>query len=156
MAERMVIDSSVAAKWFLNDEEDVDLAEDILLAILAGDIEGHIPRVAFYEVCHLLTKACQRSLRTESEKRIAADRAAECIREFLGLPLQRPDVTEDECLGAFQLAAQHSKRHADMAFLWRAIQLGCRWCTADRKILQACRSSFPATHILLLSSTRVD
>ena len=40
MAERVVVDSSVAVKWFLRDEleEDVDLAAEILAAFLAGEI----------------------------------------------------------------------------------------------------------------------
>jgi predicted nucleic acid-binding protein len=154
MAERMVIDSSVIAKWFLDDETDVDLAENILLAILAGEIEGYIPRVTFYEVCHLLTKACQSRSRTQSGTRIPQERAAECIREFLGLPLEKPDVTDQECLGAFEMAVENSKPHADMAFLWRAIQLDCQWCTADVKVLDACRATFPSAHVLHLSSTR--
>ncbi len=40
MAKKMVIDSSVAAKWFLKDEVDTDLADDLLLSLLAGEIEG--------------------------------------------------------------------------------------------------------------------
>ena len=154
MADRMVIDSSVAAKWFLDDEADVDLAESILVAILAGDIQGHIPRVAFYEVCNLLTKACQTRSKVPPGNRIARDRAAECIREFLALPLERPDVTKEECLQAFELAVDHSKRHADMVFLWRAIELNCQWCTADERLFEACRPSFPKSHVLLLSSMR--
>ena len=154
MAEPMVIDSSVAAKWFLEDESDTDLAENLLLAILAGDIEGYIPRVALYEVCHLLTKACLRPSKTQPGYRITTDRAARCIREFLDLPLQKPDVTDHECLAAFEMATKYSKGHADMAFLWRAMQLDCQWCTADEKVLEACGPGFPIQHVLLLSVTR--
>ncbi len=40
LPERLVIDASVAAKWFLKDaiESDVDLASDILLACLASHL----------------------------------------------------------------------------------------------------------------------
>lgn len=156
MADPMVIDSSVAAKWFLKDEveADTDLAECILLAILGGDIDGHIPRVALYEFCHVLTKACQTRSKTTARNRITRERALECIREFLRLPLQKPDVGEDECLGAFEMATEHSKRHADMAYLWQAVRLDCKWCTADEKVLEACGPAFPKSHVLLLSSTR--
>ncbi len=43
MADRLVIDASVAAKGFLDDEQDVDLAEEILLEFLAGTIEFQRP-----------------------------------------------------------------------------------------------------------------
>lgn len=154
MAEPMVIDSSVVAKWFLDDEDDVDLAENVLLAILAGDVEAHIPRVAIYEICHLLTKACQTHAKAGPSARIARDHAVECVRELFRLPLEKSDVNLEECLGALEMAVLHSKRHADMVFLWRAVQLNCQWCTADEKILAACRPTFPTPHVLLLSATR--
>ena len=45
MPERMVIDASVTAKWFLKDplETDTDLADEILIAMLAEDVELHAP-----------------------------------------------------------------------------------------------------------------
>ncbi len=59
MADRYVIDASVAAKWFLKDsfEDHVDLAEGILVDVLAGDIVLHAPRLMTYEVSRLLWKA---------------------------------------------------------------------------------------------------
>jgi hypothetical protein len=46
MADRLVMDASVAAKWFLDDEHDVDLAEEILLEFLAraGACRNESPR----------------------------------------------------------------------------------------------------------------
>ena len=42
MTQRMVLDASVAAKWYLTDEDDVDLAEDVLLMLLNDEVE-HVP-----------------------------------------------------------------------------------------------------------------
>ena len=52
MPNRLVIDTSVAVKWFLKDpiEDDTDLADDILVALLADDLELHAPRIFTYEV----------------------------------------------------------------------------------------------------------
>jgi predicted nucleic acid-binding protein len=45
--ERMVVDATVVGKWFLKDalETDTDVADEILIALLAGDLELHAPRI---------------------------------------------------------------------------------------------------------------
>jgi predicted nucleic acid-binding protein len=61
MAEFTVLDASVAAKWFLRDEQEtlIEEADELLLRLLAGDIELYAPRVIYYEVCQLLNRACR-------------------------------------------------------------------------------------------------
>jgi predicted nucleic acid-binding protein len=45
MPDRLVIDASVVAKWFLSDEADKDAADKLLLLLLADEIEMSAPRV---------------------------------------------------------------------------------------------------------------
>lgn len=54
LPERLVIDASVAAKWFLKDviERDIDLADDILLACLADEVELHAPQILPYDLLY--------------------------------------------------------------------------------------------------------
>jgi predicted nucleic acid-binding protein len=52
------------------------------------------------------------------------------------------------------MAVDYSKGHYDMTYLRLAEQLGCRWCTADRKVLRAPAPGFPVHRVLLLSSLR--
>ncbi len=110
--------------------------------------------MAFYEVCHLLTRACRTRLPLDPGQRITRDAAIASVREFFRLPLQPHDVTEEEGARALEMACGYSKLHADMTFLWWAMQLDCQWCTADEKVLAATRPGFPVSRILVLSSMR--
>ena len=73
--ERFVLDASVAAKWFLDDEEFIDLARSFLERFLKGEIEFFAPTIIKYEVGHLLTKAYR-------EKRKSLLSQEECIRAY--------------------------------------------------------------------------
>jgi predicted nucleic acid-binding protein len=156
MAERLVIDATVAGKWFLKDplETDTDLADEILIALLAGDIEFHAPRIITYEVPGLLTRACLTRPPGTGSARLTKDRAIQCVREFFALPIQIVDTTELESEAALELAVGYSKGFYDMTYIRLAQQLDCRWCTADRKVLQALAPGFPTERVLLLSSLR--
>jgi predicted nucleic acid-binding protein len=156
MAERMVIDASVAAKWFLRDplEADVDLAEELLIALLADDIEMHAPRIFTYEVCKLLTKAClSRDPRTK-DSRLGKGAAEECVRRLFALPIEYAETTAEESLGAIDLAVSYAKQYYDMIYIRLARELDCHWCTADEKLLLGLAPGFPSNRVLLLSSLR--
>jgi predicted nucleic acid-binding protein len=156
MAERMVIDASVAAKWFLKDgvEQDVDLAEDILAALLAGDVELHAPRIFTYEVANLLAKACgARDPITRLPRKQQAD-ALRDLEDLFSLPITIPAPTSDEAKSALEGAVRWSKTLYDMTYLLLAEELDCQWCTADDKILEALLATFPRQRVLLLSSLR--
>lgn len=155
MTERLVIDASVAAKWFLKDalEADVDLAEDILLALLAGDIELHAPRLISYEVCGLLAKACAHRGRGRAS-RLTKEKAVVCVREFFGLPIQIAEATAEEGMEALEMAVNYAKGHYDMTYIRLADKLDSKWCTADGKILQAVPGGFPSHRVLILSTLR--
>lgn len=155
MADRMVIDSSVAAKWFLKDslEEDIDLAVDILAAFLADDVELHAPRIFTYEVCGLLTKACNTLDPSTKKPRITVQYAKKCIQELFGLPIQISEASLEEGTEALQMAVDYSKTHGDMTFLRLAELHDCEWCTADAKVFRCGnRPGFPEDRVLLLST----
>ena len=156
MSGRMVIDASVAAKWFLKDpsETDIDLADDVLVALLAGDLEIHAPRIFTYEVCGLLTKACQTHDRQTRLPRVTKPLAVASIRELFGLPIHLSEATEEEGAQALEMAVDYSKQHYDMTYVRLAENLDCQWCTADGKALEGIPRSFPRHRVLLLSSLR--
>jgi predicted nucleic acid-binding protein len=52
------------------------------------------------------------------------------------------------------MAVTYSKGLYDMTYIRLAQQLDCRWCTADRKLLQALAPGFPTERVLQLSSLR--
>lgn len=156
MAERMVIDASVAAKWFLQDvlEQDTDLADDILVDLLSGDMELHAPRVFTYEVCWVLTKACQRRLPPPNGFRLTKEQALRCARELFRLPIHLAEATEAEGCEALEMAVDYSKQHFDMTYIRLAQVLDCQWCTADLKVVEAVPPTFPRERVLQLSALR--
>src|SRR5262245_25213728 len=149
MADKLVIDASVAAKWFLDDEVDVDLAEEILLELLAGAIELHAPHYFFYEVCGLISRACRRV-----PQRITKDDAVASIHRLFQLPLPIQGTSEQECVTALNMSVEFSKTFYDMLYLNLAESSDCQWCTADDKIGKSNPPSFPTDRILLLASRR--
>jgi predicted nucleic acid-binding protein len=156
MAERMVVDATIAAKWFLKDalETDTDLADEILIASLAGDVELYAPRIFSYEVCGLLAKACLTRPRGAGTSRLTKENAVQCVRELFALPIRITDATEEEAVEALELAVDYAKGHYDMTYIRLAEELNCQWCTADRKVLQALAKGFPVARVLELSSLR--
>ena len=151
----MVIDASVAIKWFLTDsqESDTDIAEEILTAFLADDLELHAPRVFTYECCHALTKACLTRMPITGS-RLTRERAVRCVAELFQLPIRFSEASEAEGREALEMGVKHSKQHADMTYVRLAEFLDCQWCTADAKFLEALHASFPRNRVVVLSSLR--
>jgi predicted nucleic acid-binding protein len=156
MAERMVVDASVAIKWFLKDslETDSDLADSILLAMLAGDIELYAPRIIVYEVCGVLTRACLTRAPGSKQPRISKGDAGTCLRDFLSLPIQIDDLTADDLVKALEMAVDYNKTHWDMAYVQLAEKLASQWLTADDKFFKAIPVGFPTHLTLRLSDLR--
>jgi len=156
MAERAVVDASVVVKWFLRDgsETDCDLADEVLAALLARDVELYAPEILVYEVCGVLTRACLTRLPGLSTSRITKNDAAQCVRDLISLPIQIMHLDADALVRALELAVDFSKTHWDMSYVGLANRLGCQWLTADEKFLAAIRAGFPAHLVVRLSDLR--
>ncbi len=156
MAERYVVDASVAAKWFLKDsfEDHVDLAEEVLIDGLAGDIELHAPRIMSYEVCRLLWKACLTPSADKKSKRLDKDTACSCIETFFDLPVAPAEATAQEAIDSLGLGVQFWKNFYDMTYLRLAETLRCRVLTADEKLLRGVSPDFPLARFVPLTEYR--
>jgi predicted nucleic acid-binding protein len=146
----LVVDASVAAKWFLKDaaETDTDVAEDLLLAYLAGDIQLYGPGVFPYEVCSLLAKACGPQ---RGAGRIGKADAAQFARDFFQLGIPVHSDTDDHLVEAIEMSADHGKAHFDMSYVRLARELGTQWCTADHKAASGVPASISHLFIELAS-----
>jgi predicted nucleic acid-binding protein len=154
MADKLVIDASVAAKWFLNDERDVDLAADILAKFLADDLELHAPRVFHYEVCSLIAKAC--ASRRSGVPRIATADAIEAVRSLFELEIQFKELVEDVAVSALKRSVECSKTFKDMTYLHLAEEIDSKFCTADDRVRKGVPPSFPKDRVLLLSEWAIN
>ncbi|QEH31972.1 hypothetical protein OJF2_04390 [Aquisphaera giovannonii] len=153
MADRLVIDASVAAKWFLDDEQDVDLAEEILLRFLQGSLELRAPRVFRYEVCALLAKACG-SKTASGNRRLSKDDGQQAVKQLFQLGIPLSDETEAAAAATLEKCISFSKTFKDMSYLHLAIELDCLFCTADGRIRDSVPPAFPTSRVLLLSDLR--
>ncbi|WP_165227395.1 type II toxin-antitoxin system VapC family toxin [Aquisphaera insulae] len=154
MADRLVIDASVAAKWFLDDELDVDLAEEILLRFLQGSLDLHAPRIFRYEVRALLAKACG-SRKASGERRLSKEDGEEAVKKLFKLDIPLSDETEDGAASTLDMCVSFSKTFKDMSYLRLAIDLDCRFCTSDRRVRESVPATFPTDRVVLLSELRV-
>src|SRR4051794_11768963 len=116
MADKLVIDASVAAKWFLDDETDVDVAEDLLARFLAGDIELHAPRVFRYEVCALLAKACG-SRTASGDRRLTKSEGMEAVKDLFQIDIQFMELAEPAAVATLGMCVDYSKTFKDMSYL---------------------------------------
>ncbi len=156
MAECMVIDASVAAKWFLEDEleRDVDLAKRVLGTGLDGILELHAPQIFLYEVCGLLTKACLTRRPQGRGARLEKRDAINHVHRLFDMPVQIHGTTLDEAVEALEMAVVYHKTHADMTYVRLARRLNCQWCTADERFFTVIPSDLPSQHVVRLSELR--
>lgn len=158
MADRMVVDASVAAKWFLKDEEEpeVDVADNLLAALLADELELHAPETLRYEMCGLLTRACRQPVGSTGLKRLAKTDALAYVRDFFALPLQFHRADSEREAEAVELGVDHGKSYYDMTYVRLARELDCQCCFSDQKAIGGVSPEFPRAHVVTLSELRTS
>jgi predicted nucleic acid-binding protein len=119
-----VVDTSVAAKWFLDEPNAPDA-----LRLLDDRWELHAPDFLDLELDHLLAKRFRRGELTKAEG--ASIRAA--LAEF---PIHR-HYFHDLQDAAFDLACRHRRGVYDSLFVALALYLGTKLVTADRRLYDA-------------------
>lgn len=135
MRPPFVVDASVAAKWFLNEE----FAEPAR-RLRAFQSDLHVPRFFLLEFGHVI---CKKLRRAEIDR---AD-AIRMIETVLQLPIQRHD---DEVLlaNALQFAFETHSGLYDSLYLSLAVHLSCAFVTADRRFMKKVAGSRFADHAL--------
>src|SRR5215211_348109 len=105
-AERLVVDASVATKWYLTDEPDADLALALLVRFGRGDVQLVAPRQIRAEVPSAITVATRMTLRGQLQPRRTVEQGARAIADFLALAL--PTVDDDELVtAAYEVSQQY-------------------------------------------------
>ncbi len=126
MAKRMVVDSSVALKWWLEDEEFVVESRDILKKVVAEEIELLVPELWFYEISNGLNVAIRRQI---ISKKLGL--------EFVVEELQSIRVTQVpivfHLLEIFKVAQKYNCTVYDIAYLIIAEQEEIPLVTGDKR-----------------------
>jgi predicted nucleic acid-binding protein len=120
-----VVDASIAAAWFLEDEKS-ELADSVLERLDAE--EGLVPNLFWHEIRHLMTKAVRRKRATHQE-------VLRHLRDIRGLGLKDCGSGVDHVV--MRLAQIHGLSGYDACYLSLALEMGCALFTLDQKLLAA-------------------
>jgi predicted nucleic acid-binding protein len=120
---KLVVDSSVAVKWFLSEaEQSVDVALAVLDRHLDGEVALIAPDIIVLEVINALAR------RGVSESDLGA-----AARSLLELHVELVPVSE-LVIEAATLASEHGMTAYDAAFAALAVREGIALLTADRRL----------------------
>jgi predicted nucleic acid-binding protein len=130
-----VIDASVAVKWYLRDEPDLDAAGRILDGFRDGRTMPIAPQQLVYEV----PSAIRNALRTQRQTVADARRG---IGEFIRLKI--PLIHNDELMAAgYDQAVRFGCSFYDGLYLALADQIGCPFIFADHRLRNALGVTVP-------------
>jgi predicted nucleic acid-binding protein len=129
LEERVVIDASVAVKWYVPEQGSIAAA-----ALLAAPIVRMAPDLLTAEIGNTLWKKIQRrELRRDDARSIAAAFVS-------SLPLElRPSTNLLE--GALEIALQLRCSVYDGLYIGLAVDEGCRVVTADDRLVRVTRGT---------------
>jgi predicted nucleic acid-binding protein len=124
----VVVDASVAVKWFIAEDNANDALE-----LLRKEYELHAPDLLFFEVDSVLCKLIRRGLLSEDE-------GFDIHNKILSFPI-RPYPSQNFREEAFHLAIETKRSIYDCLYLALAEALDGRMVTADGKFFQALGNS---------------
>ncbi len=136
----LVLDPSVAAKWFLADES-VSAASDVLDRLAAGDT-AHAPALFRWEIENVLLSALRAGRIDASE----IDAALEALRD---LPVYlEPAGDRFFSSSEIRLAQAYDLTAYDAAYLASALDLDAELITTDARLAKAARDIGIATTLV--------
>ena len=133
----IVLDASVAAKWFLgaNAEPLVEEAVSILERYARGELRLTVPDLFFAEVGNVLWKAVRSG-------RFSKSLAKSSISDLIARAI--PWVASANLLeSAFEIATQFNRSLYDSLYLALAVELKAQFVTADERLVNALTRHFP-------------
>ena len=130
----LVVDASVAVKWYLPDEDDADKSGALLGQFRQGEIELVAPEQIRYEVASAITVATR-----GRAPRLTLEQGRRAIEEFLALGLETVRGGRIVRL-AYGLAHEHDCAFYDALYLALAQELGVPLITADGRLYRRVRA----------------
>lgn len=134
MMDTVVVDSSVAIKWFVVEPYSVE-AHYILEEYQAGTLTLLAPDLLYAEVGNIVWKK-------HRSQNLATEDAEEVLAAFRLVTFM---VTSCAALleEAYRLAMTHQRTVYDAMYLALSLRENCRWVTADERIVNALGAIFP-------------
>jgi predicted nucleic acid-binding protein len=132
--ERIVIDASVALKWYLLDEDHTAEADALAVDFFSGKIKLLAPALFDFEVTNTLKVAVVRN-------RISEPDALAAISRFQLLGIERHDFLPLQN-DAFRLALRYQRSAYDAAYLALAQANNLVFYTGDKRLFNAVTNVF--------------
>lgn len=127
-SDELVVDASVATKWYLTDEDHAAEALRLYGQFVSGEADLWAPDYIFVEVPAAILVATR-----IKGQRISPEDGRRAIGQFLALGITtRPSA--ELITSAYNLAIQHDCAIYDALYLALAEQLDIPFITADRKL----------------------
>lgn len=140
MPKRLVIDSSVALKWWLDDEEFVEEARVLLNELVGGKIELVVPELWLYEIANGINTAVKRG-------RISNDTGEEFIEELQSITATLVPVNS-YLTKTYKESAKYNHAIYDIVYMVVAENKQIPFITADKKFCDKVKSKKPfVTHL---------
>jgi predicted nucleic acid-binding protein len=126
---RVVLDTSIALKWFLEDESDRAYSLEILNAI-TDDYRPTVPWLWYYEIANAILVQVRR-------KRVVLEKALVYLSIIDDMVIDIDPPNGSSILQLLHLARMHNLTVYDAAFLELAMRLGLPLATGDEALLRA-------------------
>lgn len=124
----LVLDASLALRWFLEDETDRKYSLQVLASL--SEKRALVPILWFYEVGNGLLMAQRR-------KRISSDQIDGFLARLRSLPIEAARQTPMDILALPSLAQRHGLTNYDAAYLGLAMQSSLPLATGDASLRQS-------------------
>jgi predicted nucleic acid-binding protein len=135
MMNPLVIDSSVAIKWFVFEQYSLE-ADRILQEYRVGSWLFHAPDLIYGEVGNVMwKKQAFQGFDPADAERIISD-----FRTKIRISVS---ASADLLESGFRLAVAHRRAVYDSLYLALSLQLGCPFVTADEKLVNAIGPVYP-------------
>lgn len=133
MADKYVVDASVALKWQFKDEKETETAMRLLADFVSGEIELLAPTLFAYEIANAVHIAVSR-------ERIPEKDGMGAIKDILALGIRQ--ISFDNLVEkAFILSRNHKRSLYDCSYLALAEYEVCLLYTADQRFYNALKNN---------------
>lgn len=132
MADKIVIDASVALKWQFKDELEIEPAVQMLSDFTDGKIELISPALFAYEIVNAVHIAV-------IKERIPEKEGIGAINDILSVGIRFIDFT-GFAEQTFRFAQTHNRSAYDSAYLSLAEKEGCPMYTGDKRLFNALKN----------------
>ncbi|BAJ50414.1 conserved hypothetical protein [Candidatus Caldarchaeum subterraneum] len=126
---KLVIDASVAVKWFIPGEPWEEEARVLKNSIALDRVKAYAPTLIIYELASVISKAVKNSVLTLED-------GVSALKSIGALGINMVPVLWNEASEVLEIAVTSGLTIYDSAYLWLSRKLGEKLVTADKDLRQ--------------------